>query len=296
MMSYLGFSQQDAQYTQYMYNTININPAYAGSAGTLAVFALHRTQWVGLDGAPVSNTIALNVPIADTKLGVGLSFINDKLGPTIENVFSGDISYTIDTNDYYKMSFGIKGSLNSFTLDPGKLDPQFQADPLFASGKSVFSPNVGAGLYYHSDYTYIGISVPNFINTIRKNEDISANKFSVNKERMNFYLIGGHVWDLTDDLKFKPAGLVKLISGAPLQADLSANFMYKERFVLGGAYRWSAAFSLMAGFQVNNRLYLGYGYDLETTKLRNFNSGSHEFFIRYEFVGDTYRTASPRFF
>lgn len=286
------FAQQDAQYTQYMYNTININPAYAGSRGVLSVFGLHRTQWVGLDGAPVTNTVSINTPISGTNLGMGLSFVNDRIGPTDENAISADISYTVKTSETFKLSFGIKATANIFNLDINKLNPADQGDPRFQDLNSNFTPNLGAGAYFHSDKMYIGLSVPNFFETHRYDD----NSVSVNQERMNFYLIGGYVFDLSPSIKFKPAFLMKAINGAPLQADLSGNFLFNDKLTLGVAWRWDAAVSAMAGFQITEGLFIGYGYDLETTKLSKYNSGSHEVFLRFELFNKFNKVTSPRFF
>jgi type IX secretion system PorP/SprF family membrane protein len=292
LVGMVSYSQQDAQYTQYMYNTINVNPAYAGSRGVMSIFGLHRTQWVGLDGAPVTNAFSVNSPIENTNLGVGLSFVNDRIGPTVENTISTDLSYTIPVSETYKLSFGIKATANLFSFDRDKLNIQNQADPLLQSLSNNFSPNVGAGAYFHSDKSYLGLSVPNFFQTKRYND----NDYAVYKERMNAYLIGGYVFDLSPNLKFKPAFLGKMVQGAPLQLDVSGNFLINDKFVLGAAWRWSAAASLMAGFQVSDGLYIGYGYDLETTKLAHYNSGSHEIFLRYELFKRQDRIVSPRFF
>lgn len=292
LVGMVSYSQQDAQYTQYMYNTINVNPAYAGSRGVMSIFGLHRTQWVGLDGAPVTNAFSVNSPIENTNLGVGLSFVNDRIGPTVENTISTDVSYTIPVSETYKLSFGIKGTANLFSFDREKLNIQNQADPLLQSLSNNFSPNVGAGAYFHSDKSYLGLSVPNFFQTKRYND----NDYAVYKERMNAYLIGGYVFDLSPNLKFKPAFLGKMVQGAPLQLDVSGNFLINDKFVLGAAWRWSAAASLMAGFQVSDGLYIGYGYDLDTTKLAHYNSGSHEIFLRYELFKRQDRIVSPRFF
>jgi type IX secretion system PorP/SprF family membrane protein len=292
LIGLVSYSQQDAQYTQYMYNTINVNPAYAGSRGVLSVFGLHRTQWVGLDGAPTTNAFSINTPIENSNLGVGLSFVNDRIGPTNENTISADLSYTINTSETYKLSFGVKGTANLFNLDVTKLNPQDANDPLLQKLDNNFSPNVGAGIYLHSDKLYLGASVPNFFETKR----YSDNDVAVYKERLNFYFIGGYVFDLTPSLKFKPAVLTKLVEGAPLQLDVSGNFLINERFVLGAAWRWDAAVSAMAGFQITDWLFAGYGYDLETTKLANYNSGSHEVFLRFELFKKQEKIVSPRFF
>jgi type IX secretion system PorP/SprF family membrane protein len=287
-----SYSQQDAQYTQYMYNTINVNPAYAGSRGVLSVFGLYRTQWVGLEGAPKTNAFSINSPINNSNLGVGLSFVNDKIGPTNENTISADLSYSIRTSETYKLSFGIKGTANLFNLDKDKLNPFDANDPLLQNIDNDFSPNVGAGAYLHSDKLYLGVSVPNFLETKR----YSDNDVAIYKERMNLYFIGGYVFDLTSNLKFKPAFLTKVVEGAPLQLDVSGNFMFNERFVLGAAWRWDAAVSALAGFQITDGLFIGYGYDLETTKLANYNSGSHEVFLRFELFKKQEKIVSPRFF
>ena len=292
LVGIVSYSQQDAQYTQYMYNTINVNPAYAGSRGVMSIFGLHRTQWVGLDGAPVTNAFSINSPIENSNLGVGLSFVNDRIGPTVENTISADLSYTIQTSETYKLSFGVKGTANLFNLDINKLNPQNASDPLLQNLNNNFSPNVGAGAYFHSNKSYLGLSVPNFFQTKR----YSDNDVAVYKERMNLYLIGGYVFDLSPNLKFKPAFLTKMVQGAPLQLDISGNFLINDKFVLGAAWRWSAAVSAMAGFQVSDGLYIGYGYDLETTKLANYNSGSHEIFLRFELFKRQDRIVSPRFF
>ena len=277
LIGLVSYAQQDAQYTQYMYNTINVNPAYAGSRGVLSIFGLYRTQWVGLDGAPETGAFSVNSPIANSNLGVGLSFVNDRIGPTNQNTISADLSYTIRTSETYKLSFGVKGTANLFNLDPSKLNPQHADDPLLQDLNNDLSPNVGAGVYLHSDKLYLGASVPNFFETKRYDD----NDVAVYKERMNMYFIGGYVFDLSPSLKFKPAFLTKLVEGAPLQLDVSGNFLINERLVLGAAWRWDAAVSAMAGFQITDGFFIGYGYDLETTKLANYNSGSHEIFLRF---------------
>lgn len=287
-----SFAQQDAQFTQYMYNTINVNPAYAGSRGALSIFGLYRTQWVGLEGAPKTAAFSMNTPINETNLGLGLSFTNDEIGPTVENTISVDVSYTVHTSETFKLSFGLKGTANFFNLNAGDLDPVNQSDPSLNS-YDKFSPNIGAGIYFHSDKTYIGLSVPGFIQAKQKFDD---NTTSISTQNINYYLIAGHVFDLSPNLKFKPALMTKAVEGAPLQVDVSANFMLFDKLVLGAAYRWDAAVSALAGFQITDGLYIGYGYDLETTRLRHYNSGSHEIFLRYELFNNFNKITSPRFF
>ncbi|MEZ4854531.1 type IX secretion system membrane protein PorP/SprF, partial [Flavobacterium sp.] len=233
-----GFSQQDPQYTQYMYNTINVNPAYAGSRGVLSIFGLHRTQWVGLDGAPDTNAFSINTPFNNSNVGLGVSFVNDRIGPAVENTLSVDFSYTIPTSETYKLSFGIKGTANLLDVDYTKLNPQVYSDVMFQNNiDNRFSPNVGAGVYLHSNKLYAGVSVPNILETSHYDDN---NVNAEAKERMHLYVIGGYVFDLSESIKFKPAFLSKVVQGAPLQLDVTANFMFNNKFVLGAAWRWDA--------------------------------------------------------
>ncbi|WP_177761759.1 type IX secretion system membrane protein PorP/SprF [Flavobacterium sp. I3-2] len=287
-------SQQDSQFTQYMYNTININPAYAGSRGAMSIYGMHREQWVGLDGAPKTNAFSINTPIKNSKLGLGVSFINDEIGVSKDNTISVDLSYTIDLNNRdSKLSFGLKGSANILDVRFSDLNQQHSSDPKFSKNiESQFTPNIGAGVYYHTQKSYIGLSVPNILQTDRYDD----NMYATVQTRMNFYLIGGYVFDLNPNLQFKPALLLKAVDGAPLQADISANFLISKKLTLGGAYRWDAAWSALAGFQITDGLMIGYSYDGDTTKLANYNSGSHEVFLRFELFNKFRRVTSPRFF
>jgi type IX secretion system PorP/SprF family membrane protein len=296
-ISVASYAQQDAQYTQYMYNTIIVNPAYAGSRQSMSIFALHRTQWVGLEGAPVTNSISINSPINDSKVGLGLSIVNDQIGPSDENNIAVDFSYTIPASEDYKMSFGLKASANLLNVDFTKLD-QYPGSQIFEDNiDNKFSPNIGVGFYLHSDDAYVGISAPNLIET--KHFDKSATSSSashVATEKITYYLIAGYVFELSPSIKLKPALQTKFVQGAPLQVDVSANFMFDEKFVAGLAYRWSAAMSALVGFQASDSWFIGYSYDFDTTALANYNSGSHEIFLRYELFNKFEQIISPRFF
>lgn len=292
-------AQQDAQYTQYMYNPTVINPAYAGSRDVMSIFGLYRTQWVGLEGAPNTGTLSMHTPIENSRIGLGLSLVNDRIGPSDETNLGVDISYTIDVSYQYKLAFGIKGSANLINVDYTKLDIYDPSDSRFQQNiDNKFSPNVGAGVYLYSDNTYIGLSAPALLQTKHFDGSVNYSGSSTffGKEQVHYYLMAGHVFDLDYNLKFKPSALVKMTEGAPLQVDLSANFLFNEKFTAGVAYRWSAALSALVGFQVSDGLFIGYAYDAETTKLANYNSGSHEIFLRFELFKKFDKIVSPRFF
>ena len=296
------YAQQDAQYTQYMFNTMSVNPAYAGSRGQLSIAALYRAQWVGLDGAPETQTLNLHSPIRNSRLGYGISVVNDNIGDGVvqETYIDAVISYTIDVSLDGKLSFGLKAGGNLLNLDFNGLN-NFDNEPIAGDNiENKFSPNFGLGVYYHTDRFYAGLSAPNLLETDHfDNSQRDANDVQfLSTDRINFYFITGYVFDLSGNMKFKPAFLTKVVSGAPLQLDFSANFLFNDKFSLGAAYRWDAAFSALAGFQISDQFMLGLAYDREITELGStqFNDGSFEVFLRFELVKSFQRLVSPRFF
>ena len=287
-------AQQDSQYTQYMYNTMMINPAYAGSRDCTSIFALYRNQWVGLDGAPKTASLSIHTPIEGKHVGLGGAIYHESIGPQSTNVVDVDFSYTLDF-DESKLAFGLKAAAGFYNFDRNKLNLLYPNDAAFEGKANIFLPNIGAGVFYYGEKYYVGFSIPYLLDT-KTFSKTDERKITDINEKQHYNLMGGYVFDLSPDFKFKPAALVKMVSGSPLQVDLSANFMYDDRFVLGAAYRWSAAVSAMAGFQIDRNWFIGYAFDWETTKLSKYNSGSHEIFLRYEFVRDIQKIISPRFF
>ena len=291
-------AQQDPQYTQYMYNTVAINPAYAGNRGVTSIVGLHRSQWVGLDGAPRTQSLSIHSPIGEGKVGLGLSIVNDALGPSQETYVGADFSYTINTSENGKLSFGLKAGGHILDVDFTKLTLFDVTDPRFSQNiDNKLSPIIGAGLYYHTENFYAGVSVPNLIET--EHFDLSNNSSSViARERIHYYGIMGYTFDISDQLKLKPSTLVKMVAGAPLQVDLTANFLVMEKLHLGSAYRWSAALSGLVGFQVSDSMLIGLAYDRESTDLGDtfYNDGSFEVFLRFELFNEYDRMLTPRFF
>lgn len=293
LAGFFASAQQDAQYTQYMYNTISVNPAYAGSRDVLSVVGLYRSQWVGLDGAPETQTLSIHSPVGN-KVGLGLSIVNDKIGPSNQTYLDVDFSYTLNVGTTAKLALGIKAGANLLNVDYNKLTGE--DDMIFQDNiDNRFMPNVGIGAYWYDDKYYLGLSSPDLLETEHYDDDEVAESYLA-KERLHAYLMGGYVFDLDYNLKFKPAFLVKAVDGAPLQVDISANFLFNEKFTIGAAYRWSVAVSGIAGFQISDQLMIGYAYDQETTELRRYNSGSHEIVLRFELFKNVGNTISPRFF
>ncbi|CAA0174115.1 PorP/SprF family type IX secretion system membrane protein [Tenacibaculum maritimum] len=286
-------AQQDPQYTQYMYNTMSVNPAYVGSRGHTTITGLGRTQWVGLEGAPDTQTLSYDTPLGYSGLGLGFNLVNDKIGPSHELYLDGNLSYTIETGEEGNLAFGLKlgGRLLNIDWNLGRTPGQ---DPVFQENiVNKFLPTIGAGVYYHEPQWYIGLSIPNFLRKEHYDEESPRGEVAV--ERSHFFLITGYVFDLNENIKFKPAALVKGVSGSPLSLDVSANFLFQERFTAGIAWRWDDAISALLGFQASESLYIGYAYDLTTSNYNVVNTGTHEVMLRYEIFKQP-RFKSPRFF
>lgn len=293
-------AQQDAQYTQYMYNTLSINPAYAGSREVLSFVGLYRSQWVGLDGAPKTQSFSIHSPIGNN-VSLGLNVVNDNIFITNETYVDLDFSYTIHTSEVGKLNLGLKGGGHLLDVDSNRAyTGAFEQGDVNAEINidKKFSPQVGFGAFYYTDKFYAGLSVPNLLETkhfdLSNNSNLSSSVLS--KERIHYYFITGYVFDLGDELQFKPSILAKAVVGSPLEVDASANFLLFDKLTLGAAYRWSAALSGLVGFQISDQLMLGFAYDRETTDLEQYNNGSYEFFLRYELFKRNKRMLSPRFF
>ncbi|MGV3696830.1 PorP/SprF family type IX secretion system membrane protein [Flavobacterium sp.] len=286
-------AQQDPQYTQYMYNTMTVNSAYAGSTGTLEAVLLHRSQWVGIEGAPETQAFTVHAPLSNERIGLGVSAVNDKLGPSNELYLDGNFSYTIPLGYEHKLAFGLKAGMRMLNVDWSKGRYRNPVDPILNENiDNQMKPSLGAGIYLHTDKWYVGFSVPNFI---RNNyyDDIQE---AVNRDRFHYFLIGGYVFDISDNLKFKPAFMVKAVSGAPLAYDLSANFLIHEKFTAGASYRYDDSVSALAGFQVTNSFFIGYAFDYTTSELNKYNDGSHEIILRFQMQKKSSQMKSPRFF
>ncbi len=296
-----SYGQQDPQYTHYMYNMNVVNPAYAGSRETLSIGLLGRTQWVGIDGAPKTITANIHAPVG-RNLGLGLSVIADKIGPVKEQNAYADVSYTIETSEEGRLSFGLKGgvtffnaALSSILLPDGSTGGS-SADVLFQNdGKGTF-PNIGAGVYYHTEDFYLGLSIPNFLETPHFKDVTSSTVTLEASEKMHAFLTAGYVFDLSDNMQFKPSTILKAVPGSPLSIDLTGNFLINDTFELGLGYRFGDSIDALVSFLVTDDLRVGYSYDYTLTNLGDFNSGSHEIFLQYDVNLSRKNLKSPRFF
>jgi len=287
------FAQQEPHYTQYMYNMSIVNPAYMiNEPGLIEVGALYRTQWVGLDGAPKTANAFANIPLSD-KIELSVNFLNDEIGSSIrqtENVFNINAAYKINLNQDLNLSFGLKAGFDH--LSTSFHQSNVSTDPLFGNSQKTVL-NIGTGAFlFHKKY-YVGLSTPNLLpNEIDVNDDVQYTN------RLHFFLIGGYVFDIANDLKLKPSTVLKQVVGSPLSFDVSVNALYLEKFELGLSYRFQDAVTGMVGIEVLHDLRVGYAYDFNTSNLKDFNSGSHEFIITYRFdiLGLSKKYSSPRFY
>lgn len=285
-------AQQLPQFTQYMYNTISINPAYAGSRDGLSITALNRNQWAGLSGGPVTQTLSVNTPLNNEKIGLGLSVINDKAGYEKYTYLYADFSYTIDINEEVTLAFGLKGGASYYNLDEDLfVEPSVLDDPFFDSQFNNWTPNFGAGVYLSSQNWYMGLSAPKLINN-------DNNEFSnyVALEQVHYYLTGGYVFDLNYNWKLRPTALVKATSGAPLSFDMSGTVIYDEKLYLGATYRLDDAVGAFVDFQILPSIRVGYAYEYTISDLRPYTTGSHEILLIFELRSRNTKYKSPRFF
>lgn len=286
---FLSQAQQLPQFTQYVFNTISINPAYAGSRESLNTTVLHRNQWVGLEGNPRTSTLSVHSPLKNERVALGFSYINDNLGFERTNYIYGDFSYSIPVGPFTKLSFGLKAGATNYTLiNP---DPN---DPFFNNNFTRWSPNFGAGLYLSSERWYVGVSSPRILNT-----DLNEGEFQ-SLERNSYFGIAGLVFDVTADIKFKPTVLAQITNGAPASYTVSSTFLFYDKFWVGPTYRFSdtSNFGALADFQVSKSIRLGYAYDLPTSTIRPFTGGTHEVIFIYEprFNKKQDLFKSPRYF
>ncbi|MDO7173257.1 type IX secretion system membrane protein PorP/SprF [Mariniflexile sp. AS56] len=291
----VGFAQQLPQFTQYMYNTISVNPAYAGSREALSVVGLHRSQWVGFKGGPITQTLSIHTPLRNDRIGLGLSFIEDDLGPQNYSYLYGDFSYSIPTGRTGKLAFGLKAGFTQYSLDAEfRNDETIANDDYFSGYEDRWAPNFGLGAYWSTDRVYFGLSTPRVLNTDEnKTDGYEA------LERLSYYFTGGVVVDLSKSIKLKPAFLVKATNGAPISYDLTANFLFNEKFWLGGSYRINektAAIGGIVDFQISRQLRVGYAYEKPISDIASYTTGSHELLLIYEFKFLSSKLKSPRYF
>ena len=293
--SSVAYGQQQAMFTQYMFNGLAINPAYAGSQEALSLTALARKQWIGLQGAPNTQTFSVHSPIKKQKIALGATFFNDEIGVTQQTGINACYAYRIFM-PHSTLSFGLQAGFTSYRSDLTRVRVQDPNDPNFGTDDvNKFMPNFGTGIYYFTDRFYVGFSIPMLMNNYYNRQ--VGNDGSNALQVRHYFLSGGYVMDLSRSLKLKPNVMVKAVNGAPLAIDLNANLLIKEVLWVGASYRTFSSVNALLELQLTDQFRLGYSYDFATTNRQNgLNYGSHELMLNYRFAFLKTKTVTPRYF
>ena len=284
----LAQGQKEPQYTQYMYNIGSFNPAYVGSTENPEITSMYRAQWLGIPGAPRTIRLGANLPFSNEKNGMGFNVISDQLGPVTQTYIDLAYSYQFNVSENTKLSFGMDVGGSLLNVDFSKGTFENPGEPILGQENiNNFYFTIGAGMFLYQQNWYLGVSMPNFLTDGIYNEEVAT----VIDDKIQFNLIGGYVFDLSESLKFKPAFLVNYLSGAPVNLNLSANFLINDKFTIGASYRLESAVSALAGFQISNPVFFGVSYDYDTNQLGQYNNGTPEFVLKF-YLGRTGRTKS----
>ncbi len=291
-----AFAQLDPMYSQYMFNIQVVNPAYVGTWEHMGFTALTRNQWLGVDKAPKTNTISMQSPTKGEKVGLGLSVMNDKFGYVDRLAFFTDYSYKLQlTSNGTYLRFGLKAGFSSYINDLDAHQIQDESDPAFQGIiEQRFMPNFGFGIFLHDERYYFGASIPKMI---EHNVETSVEKnWNIQSDLRHWFFMGGYVFDLSSEFKFKPSFMAKMVTGTPFQVDINANFLLKERFWFGAMYRTAAGFGVNFQWIVDQKLRIGYAIDYSNRGMYQNSLGIHELMISYElnFKKDVY--SLPRYY
>ena len=299
LMGFVMLSQQDPQYTQYMYNMSVINPAYAtDTPGAINLGAIYRTQWVGSVGGPTTGSFFAHTSIIN-RLEGGISIVHDEIGDVVKqtNAFA-DVNYVIPVSEKSKLSFGIKAGATFFSTNfNGFVYSDPEPDAAFANNLSKTFPNIGIGAYYFGEQYYVGLSAPNLLKS--KHLDSDSGIIAAGAEELHMFLTAGYVFNINENLKLKPAFMTKAVAGAPLSLDLTANVLFNNFVEVGAGYRFDDSFSGLFNIRITPSLRVGYAYDYTISNLGKFNSGSHEVMILFDInslIPNKGYDKSPRFF
>lgn len=283
MNAFVVMAQQEPSYTHYMYNVQTYNPAYVGSRQAISGVGLYRMQWVGYEGAPVTQTICMSAPISKDRLGIGLSFNNDKIGPMKSTSAYLDFAYHLPVSENGKLSFGIKAGVNIISSNLASIKLDDPNDFSFSSSiSSKTTPNVGFGMYYYTKKFFAGLSCPQLL---MKNITATENGNSIDlyTPQQHFYTTMGFVSALNESLDIKPTMLLKVVPGAPVQLDITSTFIYKKMLNAGLMYRSGESVGALIGFTFSNTCMLGYSYDWTIlNKTNTYHYGSHELVVRFD--------------
>jgi type IX secretion system PorP/SprF family membrane protein len=290
-----SYSQQDPQYSMYMFNPLSSNPAYAGSRDALSVTLLGRTQWVGFDGAPQTGSLTIHTPLKNENIAVGLSITYDEIGPTKNNMIYADVAYRFQVSPSSKLSFGLKGGIDIYSANFNGLIVNNNTDILYTTPiSSKLMPNAGFGAYWYSTESYVGLTAPRLIENTFGLSGVGSGEQA--KQNRHFFLMAGHTFRLSSTIDLIPSAVVKAVQDAPLSLDVNINLFFYERFWVGAGYRVGDAAIANIMYHFSSKFRAGYAYDFTLSVLGGYNTGSHEIMLNYDldFLGKGFKT--PRRF
>jgi type IX secretion system PorP/SprF family membrane protein len=288
-------AQQDPMVSQYMFNGLYLNPAYAGSHDYWTSTISYRNQWVGFDGAPQTMIGAVDGPIKDKNMGLGMILLHDQIGVTKQNTAIVNYSYQIKTSATTKFAMGINAGISQFSAKLTDLTV-WDEDKVFQNDlTSKVLPRFGVGMYYYGKKHYMGLSIPTLF-AYQKDMNFNFDLTKASFLRRHYLFTAGYVFETSKDIKIKPSVLLKYVQNAPVQADFNLATVYKDKIWAGISYRTYDAFAIILEYQSNEHFRVGYAYDMTTSKLRNYSNGSHEIMIGWDFGKDLVKVKSPRYF
>ena len=291
-----SIAQTEPMYSQYMFNMLGVNPAYAGSREASSFNFFQRSQWIGLQGAPQTTSFSFDQSILNKRAGWGIQFYDDKIGVEKADGINIMGSTRIQVSENGILSGGLSLGLMNYRIDLMNVTGRFTPnDPAFYSNLNKWMPSLGLGVYYNTDNFYAGVSIPNILKSRLTAFDlIRSGLQKVNQKHI--FLTTGIVIPINEDLKLKPSTMIKMVEGAPIEADFNTNVWLRDIIGLGVSYRTGDAVIGMAEIQANQNLRFGYAYDMTISPLKFYNTGTHEIMIRYEIGNFKTKIKSTRYF
>ena len=280
-------AQQSTMYTQYMFNGLAINPAYAGYDGMLSITALGRIQSLGLEGSPNTQSFTAHTPIVNDKIGVGIQFFHEQIGVTDQTGIYGSYSYKIYM-DKFTLSLGLQAGVNFYKTYYTSLVTFNPGDPVFNEDTRSVTPNIGSGAILSNEKLFVGLSMPQMLSVG------SQEKVIVQEKPLMLY--GGLIFKLSPGIILKPSMLAKMVNGKPVEWNINAHVLIKDIIWIGASFRPVSAISLLIQLQITEHLSFGYAYDAAIGEISTIQAGSHEFMLNYKFRFSKKGVVSPRYF
>lgn len=297
-----GICQQDPMYSQYMFNMLSVNPAYAGTRGSLSVTSLYRKQWAGIVGAPTTITFSADAPVKNQKMALGFNIVSDKIGISKDLMINALYAYRVYFSNAGVLSLGLQAGVNQYSADYTSVKTATPYggstnDRAFGKAMNDFFPNAGFGAYYYTTHFYAGVGIPRLIKNNLRGENKPTLDFTSfpNRQNRHFFLSSGYTFDLDQDWQVKPSAMVKIVKGAPVEADVNANVWWKKTVGAGLSYRTADALVAMLQFKPKKEFEFGYAYDYTVSAFAGSNTGSHELFVRYEPFASKVKTRTSQF-